>query len=209
MFRLCLVTAIGDRPLDDYLHFLQQAVRGGVDWVEWREKNHPHEKINQAIAIKKLLDELGAKFLINDYPDICQKISADGVHLGNDDIAVAEARRIIGNEKIIGVSIDDEADVLRANQNPDINYITIGAVFHTTSKENVKKIWGIDGLSQMVKVSQKPTTAIGGIVLDNLPDVMATGVHGVAAVGALHNSGDVYQTAKKFRAVIDKPAVSS
>ncbi|MDI9314254.1 MAG: thiamine phosphate synthase [Hydrotalea sp.] len=208
MFRLCLVTAIGDRPLPDYLQFLRAVARGGVDCVEWREKHQAMEKTDQARAIKKLLDELHVPFLINDYPDIAQAIDASGVHLGNSDMAVDSARTLLGPNKTIGMSIESEQDMARAIGNSAINYVTASAVFASHNKTDTKKIWGIDGLKKLAAQagatpSPKPITAIGGITLDNVGDVMATGVYGVAVIGALHDSPDPETTARVFRRIID------
>ena len=209
MFRLCLVTAMGDKPLndkplDDYLNFLRAVVRGGVDCVEWREKHQPMEKLTALRAIKKLLDELSVPLLINDYPAICAMVDASGVHLGNSDMTAAAARAIIGKEKTIGKSIESMNDMDSANQQDNINYVTVSAVFASQNKTDTKKIWGIDGLADVVKISQKPITAIGGITLENVAAVMATGVYGVAVVGALHDATNPFVAAKNFRDIIDR-----
>ena len=209
MFRLCLVTAMGDKPLndkplDDYLHFLRAVVRGGVDCVEWREKHQPMEKLTALRAIKKLLDELSVPLLINDYPAICAMVDASGVHLGNSDMTATAARAIIGKEKTIGQSIESMNDMDSANQQDNINYVTVSAVFASQNKTDTKKIWGIDGLADVVKISQKPITAIGGITLENVAAVMATGVYGVAVVGALHDATNPFVAAKDFRDIIDR-----
>ncbi len=189
--------------MQDYLDFLRAAVLGGVDMVQWREKSEPYKKIYQAEAIKKLLDEWQVPLMINDYPDICKQVGAGGVHLGNSDMAVAMARPIIGGDKIIGVSIESEDDLKQANQDAAIDYMTASAVYPSVHKSDTQKIWGIEELKKLVKMAQKPLTAIGGITLDNLADVMATGVAGVAVVGAIHNRQDPYNTAKKMREIID------
>ena len=162
------------------------------------------EKLTALRAIKKLLDELSVPLLINDYPAICAMVDASGVHLGNSDMTAAAARAIIGKEKIIGQSIESMNDMDSANQQDNINYVTVSAVFASQNKTDAKKIWGIDGLADVVKRSQKPITAIGGITLENVAAVMATGVYGVAVVGALHDATNPFVAAKDFRDIIDR-----
>lgn len=214
MFRLCLVTAVGDCPLDRYVGFLRAAVAGGVDCVEWREKLQPMARLAD---VKVIQQALTVPLLINDYPAIASDIGAAGVHLGNSDMAVDEARALIGPSKIIGLSVESEEDLVRAQQQEAVNYVTASAVFASQHKSDTKKIWGLTGLRRLVEQNnhapqKKPMTAIGGITLDNVAAVMKTGVMGVAVIGALHellaDETAVYQRAKDFRSVIDSIILS-
>lgn len=197
--RLCLVTNI-NQSFDLYQQFLLQAIAGGVTAIQLRAKNMAFETMLQwANDLKVLLTPHHIPLIINDNLEIAIAVDAAGVHLGQQDIAPAEARAILGADKMIGLSVETEADLANANQLTCIDYIAASAVFPTQSKHNCKHYWGLTGLKSMVQRSQYPVIAIGGIGLNQVADIMRCKVAGIAVISAIH---DHPEPTKATRALI-------
>lgn len=186
--QLTLVTQKNEIPLEKYLNFIETCAKAGINAVQLREKNlNAQEKLEFARALKPLLSHYQVKLIINDDVNLCETIDADGVHLGQTDGCCLEARKRLGKDKIIGLTVDTLAQLTTANTLP-IHYIGIGAIFPTQSKPNITTIWGIKNLSNAKNASQHPIIAIGGITTDNIASVTQTGIHGIAAIGAFHEA---------------------
>ena len=198
--RLCFVTNIKDRPIGDYLTLIKRAVRGGVTMVQLREKASDINEIrHKAIALQRLLKPLGVPLIINDFVDLAAEINADGVHIGQQDMSVSEARMILGPDKIIGLSIESMDELYKANDIDGISYVTASAVFPSKTKPNCKQIWGLKGLQEIALQSRHPVTAIGGITERNIKDVLKIkNVCGVAVVGAIERAICPYDAAKNL-----------
>lgn len=196
--RLCLVTSIqGD--LTSYAKTIRGAIRGGVTMVQLREKLTDQNRIKEkAKFLRNILRPLGVPLIINDYVELAAEVDADGVHIGQQDVPVSVARRILGQGKIIGLSIESFADLHAANKCSDLSYVTASAVFPSMTKPDCKTIWGLGNLKQLVAESSHPITAIGGINDGNCAEVLSTGVCGIAVVGAIHNAPDPYQAAQRL-----------
>lgn len=196
--KLCLVTNIKDKTIDEYLSFIAKAIRGGVTMVQLREKSNDYNKIKaRALALKNFLSPLKIPLIINDFVDMAIEIDADGVHVGNEDMEASLLREKLGPNKIIGVSVETLKDVNKANNLP-VNYIAASAVFPSSSKLNCKTFWGIDGLKMVVEESIHPVVAIGGINATNIQDISQAGAEGVAVIGAIHNAHDPYEATKRL-----------
>lgn len=196
--KLCLVTNINDRAIDEYLSFIGQAVRGGVTMVQLREKSNNYDQIKtRALALKDFLLPLKIPLIINDFVDMAIEIDADGVHVGNEDMDASLLRERLGPNKIIGVSVETLKDVERANKLP-VSYIAASAVFPSETKLNCKTFWGIDGLKKVVEKSIHPVIAIGGINADNVQDIYQSGAKGIAVISAIHNAHNPYETTKRL-----------
>lgn len=155
-----------------------------IKLIQLRQKN-PQERLQQAKQIQLLKSQFNFIFIINDEPNLAKEVNADGVHLGQEDMPVAEARKILGKEKIIGLSTHSINQVLDA-QKQDINYIGFGAIFKSPTKNNPDHpVVGLDLLKQVVQISQIPVVAIGGINQSNIQEVLATGVDTVAMISDL------------------------
>ncbi len=198
--RLCFVTNINDRHIGDYLTLIKRAVRGGVTMVQLREKASDINEIrHKAIALQPLLKPIGVPLIINDFVDLAAEINADGVHIGQQDMSVSEARMILGHDKIIGLSIESMDELYKANDVDGISYVTASAVFPSRTKPNCKKIWGLHGLEEIAKQSRHPVTAIGGITEYNIKDILKIqNVSGVAVVGAIERAICPYNAAKNL-----------
>ena len=169
---------------------IQQALDNGSDWIQLRFKNgNLHDDFVLAEAVKILCEEYHATFIINDKVYLTQEVDADGVHLGLTDMKVKEARKILGNRKIIGGSANTLEDVLqRIEENCD--YIGLGPFRFTTTKEALSPILGLEGYQNILnkipeQFSNLPIYAIGGIQLEDISDLLKTGLHGVAVSGII------------------------
>lgn len=185
---LMLVTQKSDLPLANYLDFIQVCVSHGVDAVQLREKNlTPSELLIFGKALKQLLSIYRVPLIVNDNIKLCLALNADGVHLGQQDECSLRARKILGADKLIGLTVDTLEQAKKANDTP-VNYIGVGTIFPTRNKSNITTTWGIEGLAAVKSVTRHPIIAIGGIDETNTPQVIQTGVHGIAAIGAFHDS---------------------
>ncbi|OYU49456.1 MAG: thiamine phosphate synthase [Rhizobiales bacterium PAR1] len=181
------------------------SVKGGVTILQLRDKTGSTRRmIDTARGIRNALNG-AAPLLINDRVDVALASGAEGVHLGREDMAPAEARGILGKGPIIGVTIKNEAD-LAALDPTLVDYGCIGGVFATTSKQNPDPPVGLHGLAHLRQLAAKsglPVGAIAGIELANTAPCIGAGADGVALISALYLTADVESTARAFRAAID------
>ena len=182
---------------------VEQAISGGATVIQYRAKNkNSRQMYQEAVMIKKVCDKYGIPLIINDRVDIAIAVNADGVHVGQEDLDVEVVRRIIGFDRILGLSTKNLEQVKKANSLP-VDYIGFGSIFPTTTKENAK-VSGIETLKEVIKLSIQPVVAIGGINHKNVIEVLKTGCKNVAVVSAIFGSKDVYSATKKLKAVIEK-----
>lgn len=185
--KLCLVTHIGTRSLDEYLQFILLAVQGGVTSVQFRDKTNSISTLNIALALKALLSPLQIPLIINDNVMLAKEVDAEGVHLGQTDTSPVEARQLLGETKLIGLSIETEAQLQQANQLNCIDYVAASAIFPSKTKQDCKTIWGLEGLRRLSQLSTHPVIAIGGIDIHNIQHVIQHGASGIALVSAIHD----------------------
>lgn len=195
---LTLVTQKQSIPLDDYLTFIKNCAQLGITAIQLREKSLHYDELKQfGKEIQTIIKPYGIPLIVNDNIELAMEIDADGVHLGQSDGSPTIARERLGNDKIIGVSIDSIENLEEANQ-LHINYVGIGSIFPTSNKHNVKTIWGSDGLKKLAKISKHPIIAIGGINTTNVDEVYTAGANGIAVIGAIHEALDLEDTIKKL-----------
>ncbi|ENM6581415.1 thiamine phosphate synthase [Vibrio alginolyticus] len=188
-YRLYLVTD-DQQDLATLKRVVRKAVEGGVTMVQVREKHGDVRAfIERAQAVKDILKDTNVPLIINDRVDVALAVDADGVHLGQSDMPATIARELIGPNKILGLSIENEEQLAEADSLP-IDYIGLSAIFATPTKTNTKKFWGIDGLKMALETTSLPIVAIGGINESNIPQLSATGVHGLALVSAICRAED-------------------
>ncbi|MHB9957154.1 thiamine phosphate synthase [Vibrio campbellii] len=188
-YRLYLVTD-DQQDLATLKRVVRKAVEGGVTMVQVREKHGDVRGfIERAQAVKDILKDIDVPLIINDRVDVALAVDADGVHLGQSDMPATIARELIGPNKILGLSIENEEQLAEADSLP-IDYIGLSAIFTTPTKTNTKKHWGIDGLKMALGTTSLPIVAIGGINESNIPQLSATGVHGLALVSAICHAED-------------------
>ena len=184
------------------LEVVRQMIAGGIRLIQYREKR-PHksfaEMLDECRAIRQLTREAGAVFIVNDYPDIAQLVDADGVHVGQDDFPVAEVRRLIGPNKLIGLSThgpDQAAAAVAAGA----DYLGVGPIFSTQTKEDVCAPVGLGYLDHVARTCPLPFVAIGGIKEHNLHQVLAHGAKTVCLVTEIVGAADIAATARRLQA---------
>jgi thiamine-phosphate pyrophosphorylase len=188
-FKLMLVTNRCGKPLGEYLEFIACCVRSGVTSVQLREKNLSFDELLEfGRELQSVLSPLSIPLMINDNVELAYQLDADGIHLGQSDGSVLMARKRLGDQKLIGLSVGTVDELEEANALP-IDYIGLGVVFPTKNKD-VKTVLGYDGLTKLAKLSKFPVVAIGGINETNIDSVLRSGAWGVAAIGAFHDALD-------------------
>ncbi len=159
-------------------------LRAGIKWIQYREKNKPRRDIyNEAVLLRKLTAEFKASFIVNDHADIALAVNADGVHLGQEDLPLKEARKILGKTKIIGISTHSIEQAIEAEAG-GADYVGFGPVFHTKTKD-AGKPKGIQMVKELKKHVKIPVIAIGGITSENLQSVLDSGADAVAVASAI------------------------
>ena len=184
------------------LEVVRQMIAGGIRLIQYREKR-PHksfaEMLDECRAIRQLTREAGVVFIVNDYPDIAQLVDADGVHVGQDDFPVAEVRRLIGPNKLIGLSTHGPEQAAAAVA-AGADYLGVGPIFSTQTKEDVCAPVGLGYLDHVVRTCPLPFVAIGGIKEHNLREVLAHGAHTVCLVTAIVGAADIAATTSRLQA---------
>lgn len=198
--RLYLVTDTAASGLS-HLQTVHIAISSGIKIIQLREKYLSKKDIYQeAFSIRTLALRCGVTFIINDHIDIAIAVDADGVHLGQEDMPIEEARKIMGKRKIIGISTHSLNQALDAEAS-GADYIGYGPIFNTFTKDagKPKGITSLTKISEHVKI---PIAAIGGITHDNVREVLSCGADAVAVASAIL-SGNVRDNIKRFKAVMD------
>ena len=174
---------------DNLLEIIEKILLGGVKIIQHRFKGgNDKDHIKKAIKIRSLCKKYNSLFIVNDRVDIALASNADGVHIGQDDIDLFTARKLLGNEKIIGVSANNSTDIINATKK-GCDYIGVGPVFETSTKKN-KEPLGVEKIKALTKDLNVPWFAIGGINKGNISFLKNHGIKKVAVVSGLLNSED-------------------
>ncbi len=182
--------AISDASFGDPVSLAQALFDGGARLVQVRNKKaSARELFNQVESILKRAPA-DASVIVNDRVDVARITGAAGVHLGQSDIGVVEARRILGPDQIIGFSTHNLEQALAASKLP-ADYIAVGPIFPTSTKLDAEPVVGLEKLATICKAVQKPVVAIGGIRLENAAEVLAAGPHSIAVVSDLLAAADI------------------
>lgn len=186
---------------EELLSKITQAIKGGVTAVQLREKNlSSREFLSRATHMQKIIPPPVA-FIINDRIDIALACNADGVHLGQDDIPLSLARRILGEDKIIGASTHNMEQAKTAEAE-GADYLGIGPVFSTSTKPDALNPVGCEAVSHIKKGVKIPVVAIGGISPQNIREVLKAGADGVAVVSAIFAQEDVLEATRRLSGII-------
>ncbi len=202
--KLPRVYAITDRRLTGLSHAEQvrRLAGGGIRLIQLREKEaSPQDFYLQAREAMLIARELGVTLLINDRADIALAVGADGVHLGQDDLPPEKARMLLGPDRLIGFSTHSLEQVLKADTLP-VDYIAIGPVFPTRTKEKPDPVVGIEAVRAVRAWTRKPLVAIGGITLETAPQVIAAGADAVAVIADLVGAPDITARARQYVEVL-------
>lgn len=193
MLQLPKLYTITDCQMSNCTHeeIVQMLLAGGAKFIQLRDKDATAKELLDATRKCLLITRAaGARLIINDRVDVALTADADGVHLGQDDLAVEEAREILGEEKIIGVSTHS-LDQFRAALETSANYIAVGPVFPTKTKENADPAVGLELVREAKKLADRPIVAIGGITVERAPEVIAAGADSVAVISALYPFAEI------------------
>jgi thiamine-phosphate pyrophosphorylase len=198
-WKLCLIAdteAVGDRNLASIVY---QAVSAGVSLVQLRAKNlKASEFFHLAFEISHLLSPLDIPLIINDRADIALACEANGVHLGKEDLPLIEARRVLGENRIIGISANTLEAAMEA-QAKGADYLGVGPIYSTDSKADAGPALGIDGLESIRRSIDIPILAIGGLNPTNAHESIAAGANGIAVISAIL---DVHDTSQAVHALL-------
>jgi thiamine-phosphate pyrophosphorylase len=201
--RLCVITDTAVQKRYTHYEIAEMAVKGGADVVQLRDKTMPTgELIEAAIKIKNLCSKQNVLFIVNDRTDAALISNADGVHLGKEDISIKDARKLLGNNKIIGGTAHSLREAVQ-RQKEGADYVGFGHIYPTESKLKKEKPKGINYLKRVVKKVRIPIFAIGGINQANIKDVFGTGIHGAAVIGAVVKSKNPVKAVKKLKKAIN------
>ena len=181
---------------------VQQMLKGGAPIIQYRDKDVSYDMFKKkAREILSLTRAKNVPLIINDRAEVALEVGADGVHVGQSDLALQEARKKLGPDKIVGVTVTCVEEARQAEAG-GADYLGISSVFSTSTKPEAEAI-GLDGLQKIVQAAKIPTVAIGGIHADNLEQVLATGVTGVAVVSEVCMASDVAGRVGELRAAIE------
>lgn len=191
--------AVGDRSLVDVI---RAAIQGGATAVQLRDKDaSTRALIELGRALLAITRPAGVPLIVNDRVDVALAIDADGVHVGQDDMPAVLARRLLGPERILGVSAGTVEEALQA-QADGADYVGTGDVYGTPTKADAGIPIGIDGLAEVVRAVSIPVVAIGGIKAENAAAALAAGASGVAVISAILGASDPEAAARQLRQIV-------
>lgn len=190
---------------------VQMALEGGCRWIQLRMKGASDEEVMETAAqLIEMCRENNAFLIVDDRVNVVNELKVSGVHLGKEDMDPMEARELLGPDAIIGVTANTAADIIKY-KGKDIDYIGLGPFRHTTTKEKLAPILGLEGYREIVKDVREagiefPIVAIGGITLEDVEPLMKTGVNGIAVSGAIINAEDpMLYTSRIMEKLLDVP----
>ena len=179
---------------------IRESLEGGATFMQIREKNLPYDEfLALAKEVKKVTDEFQVPYVVNDEVEIAKAIDADGVHIGQSDKALVDARKILGPDKIIGVSAQTVDQAVEAQKN-GADYLGVGSIFTTSTKLDADDV-SLETLRAICDAVSIPVVAIGGIKEDNILDLKGTNVDGVAIVSGIFGAENIKEATSKLLAI--------
>jgi len=183
---------------------VEQALKGGAQVIQLREKKYSTAKlIELGKQLRKLTLEYQATFIVNDRVDVALAVDADGVHLGQDDMPLADARKLLGTKKIIGISVDNLVEAKKAEKT-GADYIGVGPIFPTNSKDDAAAPLGLDTLKDIAQNITIPIVAIGGINTTNVSQVIKAGADAISVISAIVSAADIEKAARILANIISQ-----
>jgi thiamine-phosphate pyrophosphorylase len=177
------------RRREALVELVASLVEAGVEILQYRNKQGSEAEILRDAETMRSTTPPNLKLILNDFPHLAVTAGFDGVHIGQQDMAPQEARRLVGTERIVGISTHNEAQLRAANLEP-VDYIAIGPVFATSSKQNPDPVVGLDGVRLARRLTQKTVIAIGGITLEKAARVWEAGANSVAVISAIFSANE-------------------
>lgn len=182
---------------------IELALKGGVKIIQIREKKMPvPEFIRLASEALRLTREQNAFLIINDSVEVALAAGADGLHVGQDDMPVKQARKMLGEDAILGVSVKTVEEAIEAEKG-GADYIAVSGIFPTNTKQDVGYLPGLEGLRDIKKRTSLPVVGIGGINIQNCRSVMEAGADGIAVVTAITMSDNIPETCRRFLSILN------
>jgi len=182
---------------------VKESLDGGVTFLQLREKQLDEDHfLEEAKKLQGLCSEYNVPFIINDNVEIALAINADGVHIGQSDMEMKEAREKLGPDKIIGVSAHTKEEALLA-QAQGADYLGVGAVFPTSSKDDAESV-SYETLKEICDVVSIPVVAIGGITKDNLHQLSGSGISGISVISAIYAQPDIKEAARELKQCVQE-----
>ena len=182
---------------------VKEALEGGITFLQLREKHLSKEEfIKEAREMKELSKEYKVPFVINDNIEVALEVDADGVHIGQNDMSVEEARKLLGEDKIIGVSAHNVEEAIKA-QKGGADYLGVGAVCATSTKKDANVV-SKEEIKKICHTVEIPVVAIGGIKKENIKTLEGTDVDGVAVVSAIFAAKDIKKDTKQLRSLVEE-----
>ncbi len=180
-----------------------EAVERGVTCVQLRSEKEVDKRYwyDAGLLLKALLEDYDVPLIVNDHIDVALAIDADGVHVGQKDLPADVARRLLGPNKILGLSVGSIYEMEQVKLQ-DVDYVGIGPVFTTSTKKDARKALGVEGLSIIAAQRDIPKVAIGGINIDNAASVMKSGVDGIAVVSAICGQADIASATRRLASIV-------
>lgn len=179
----------------------EELIKGGATVVQLRNKFSPaKDYYEDALLVKEITGQFDIPLIINDRLDIALAIEAEGVHLGQKDLPIPAAKKMLGDSMIIGASVHNLAELERS-VSAGADYLGVGTIYSTRTKDNLS-VAGVEIIAKLRPLTHLPMVAIGGIKIDNLQPVIQAGADGVAVISALLDTEDVYQRTKDFSTVV-------
>lgn len=196
--QLYLITNQNYNNFEKFLEKIKIALDSGVTCLQMREKNiSKNEALELAIKLKKIANQKNIPFIINDDVHLAKKVNADGVHIGQNDMSIKEARKILGDESIIGVSVHNLEEAILAQKN-GASYIGVGSIFKTNSKKDASFV-SIGTLREICNKINLPVVAIGGINSSNISNLYGTGIDGVAVISAILSTDNINESTELLK----------
>ena len=183
---------------------VERAIAGGATVIQLREKELSDRQLyEEGLRIKEIIGTRDVLFVVNDRVDLALALDADGVHLGQDDLPLGVARRLLGENRIIGVSVQTPEEAQEAERE-GADYLAASGVFPTTTKPDVGAVLGIPGLKRIREATSLPLVAIGGINLANVKEVIGAGADGIAVVSAVTTASDVTARCRELLSLVKR-----
>jgi thiamine-phosphate pyrophosphorylase len=197
-WKLCLIADSQSYKTKNLPDAVEEAAKHGVTLVQLRGKDLAvKDFLFLASEIHEILGPKGIPFIINDRIDVALACDSDGVHLGQEDLPLPYARKILGNSKLIGISVNSIEEAIEAEKN-SADYIGVGPIFFTSSKKELGQILGIAGLKTIRKKVNIPILAIGGINSQNAAETIPAGADGIAVISAILGADDIGKATKEL-----------
>lgn len=201
MLKLQFITHQTERH--SYLDSARMALEGGCKWIQLRMKEAPLDEVERvALELKPLCKQHDALLVLDDHVELTKKLEVDGVHLGKNDMPIAEARRVLGEGFIIGGTANTFDDV-KAHYQAGADYIGCGPFRFTTTKKNLSPVLGLEGYRSIIARMEEegidlPVVAIGGITYDDIPQLLQTGINGIAMSGSILRADDPVEETRRL-----------